>query len=165
MNPEVLALIAEQARREYYASSFYLAASHWCNRESYTGSQRFFELASLEERDHLQRFLLYLNEYADQPVTIPAVERKGTWEFQSLSDTFTQALTLELEVTEHIKEIARQADAKGDQETEAFLQWFLLEQIQSVSELRTLGRLLTHAGEDPAALLQVDDRIGALAQA
>jgi ferritin len=165
MDRRTLEALTAQSGREALASSIYLAMAHWANYRAFSGSERWFLKASQEERDHMQEFLRFVNEYGDQLPTIPAVSAQTAQAYGSLLEVFQAALTLEIQVTDHIKTLASLADEAGDQEVEAFLQWFLREQIDSVSQYRTLVQLLETCGEDVGALLLADQQIGKLAEA
>lgn len=160
----VQALIVAQTEREARARSIYLSLSLWCNLAGYDGAQAYFRKSSEDEGEHLGKFLDFLADYTDFQCPVPAVDVQNLGP-ASLMDAFSEALALEQTVTTAINGIARAADEEEDaQEVEAFLQWFLLEQIASVSEIRTILRWLQRAGDDTAALFSADEKIGELVE-
>lgn len=159
MNPELLELIAAQTGREQLASHTYKSLALWCAAAGFAGSQGFFEATAKEEIEHRDKQLAFLNDYCDSLPPVPAATEE-LLQPSTLLDAFIAALTLEIEVTAALRGISAKADELGAHEVEAFYVWFLNEQIDSVSTLRTIVRQLTFAGDNPAAVLAIDALIG-----
>lgn len=158
MNPKLLAMLAAQAEKELAAHHVYLSLSLWAGAEGYPGAQAHFARASEDERGHMVKLLTFLSDYADVEAAVPsaieALERPD-----SLRTAFEQALALELAVTDAIKGLASLADESDEQEVEAFLAWFLNEQIESVSQYRGYVRTLQRCGTDEAAIRLFDSSL------
>lgn len=152
--------IQEQVGRELLAHATYLSLALWCDANSYTGSASYFYRASDDEFSHAKKFLKFLNDYFDQIPAVPAVDEVKVMA-GSLGDCFQMELDLELAVTTAISDLAGLAEKSGDHATRAFLQWFLDEQVDSVSEARTLVRLVRSAGTN---VLEADEQIGEMVE-
>lgn len=152
--------IQEQVGRELLAHHTYLSLALWCDANSYNGAAKYFYHASDEEYMHAKKFLSFLNDYFDKIPSVPAVGDIRVIA-TSLLDCFNKQLQLELAVTKAISNLGAIAEAEGDHATCAFLQWFLDEQVTSVSESRGLVRLVTSAGNN---ILEADEQIGEMVE-
>lgn len=161
LNDTLIEMIQAQSAREALARHTYQSRSLWCALQGYDGAQAWFAMNAAEEGEHLAKWLQFAADYADVQIPLPTVleaqEQPG-----SLLEAFQDTLALELSVTEAINAIAAAGDETA-QELEAFCQWFLLEQIASVSEIRTIVRWLERA-PDAAGLFMADEKIGELAE-
>lgn len=151
----LIELIALQAGREANAHSTYLSFAFWAANQGYPGAAGYFKKQAYEELEHRDKILAFLNDYADVASPIPGVEAPPA-QVTALRETFSLALELELRVTDAIRELTQVACEEGSQEVVAFLNWFNLEQIASVSELRGYVRAFERAGDNEAAVRMID---------
>lgn len=159
MSPKLIQLIADQTGRELLAHHTYLSLGLWCASAGFEGAATWFQSQATEERGHMVKQLAFLNDYADVPPAVPSAMEERLQPV-ALADAFAASLALELQVTDALNQIAKTADEEGAQEVEAFFNWFLTEQISSVSQIRTILRRLQFAGNNPAAILAIDQSLG-----
>jgi bacterioferritin B len=160
MNERVSAAINEQIGHEFLASQQYLAIAAYYEGEALPVLGRHFRRQSGEEREHALKFLKYLIDVG-APVRIPATPAPRG-EFSGLEEPIALALEHEKKVTAQIEAIYAAAVESKDYTTQGFLQWFLQEQVEEVSSMDALLRVVRMAGGDP---LRVEMVVGSGAAA
>jgi ferritin len=147
-----LALLRDQIRNEFTASQQYTAVAVWLDDEDLPQLAAHFYAQALEERNHAMSMVQYLLD-SDARVAIPGVDDVRN-DFASVEDVVRLALAQEKQVTEQITTLARTARDEGDYLGEQFMQWFLKEQVEEVSSMSTLLRVVERAGDNA---LQVEE--------
>jgi bacterioferritin B len=129
-------LLQDQVRNELTASQQYLAVAVWFDNQDLPRLAAHFYRQALEERNHAMMIVRYLMDN-DIAVTIPGVEDVRN-DFTETRELVALALEQEREVTQEIVTLAKTARDEGDYLGEQFLQWFLKEQVEEVSQMSTL---------------------------
>src|SRR5262245_45606748 len=145
--------INEQIGNEFGASLQYVAiAVHFDTRALPQLAAHFYKQAA-EERDHAMRFVKFIVD-ADGEVVIPAVPApKAT--FKTAEEAVKMSLDWECEVTKQIHNLVALAKAENNYTTDTFLQWFVAEQLEEVSAMDNLLKVIRMAGEP--GLLRVEE--------
>ena len=150
--PDVVESLNAQLGRELEAHLQYLAISSWFDSEGLPELTRFFAAQAAEEHLHAMKFLAYVQDVGG-PVAIPALAApKPT--FESAEEAVAASLEWENQVTASIDAIMDQAIGARDHATQAFLQWFVTEQVEEVSTMSELLQVTRRAGEDNLLLLE-----------
>jgi ferritin len=144
-----------QVGREFGAMLQYVAVASYFARESLPEMAAFFYAQAEDERDHALRFVKYVVDTGGR-VQIPAIAAPKN-EFKSIADAVQLSLDWERAVTKQINELAELAIKESDHITQNFLQWFMNEQLEEVSTMDTLLKVVERAGPD--RLLQVEEYI------
>ncbi|HZZ46377.1 MAG TPA: ferritin [Pseudonocardia sp.] len=139
-------LLLDQVRAEFTAAQQYTAVAVWLDGEDLPQLAARFYSQAAEERDHGMMMIQYLLD-KDLPVQIPGVDDVRN-DFKTVRDVVELALTQEREVTEQITRLARAARDEGDYVGEQFMHWFLKEQVEEVSSMSTLLRVVERAGDN-----------------
>ncbi|HUF26930.1 MAG TPA: ferritin [Gemmatimonadaceae bacterium] len=135
----------EQIGHEFGASIQYVAiAAHFDSEGLPTLARHFYKQAT-EEREHAMRFVKFTLD-ADGRVQIPAIPAPRS-DFGSAEEAVQLSLDWEKSVTKQINGLMDQAIKENDHITQNFLQWFMNEQLEEVSSMDTLLRLVRRAGE------------------
>lgn len=129
-------LLQDQVRNELTASQQYLAVAVWFDNEDLPRLGAHFYRQSIEERNHAMMIVQYLMDN-DIKVAIPSIEEVRN-DFTETRELVALALEQEREVTQEIVTLAKAARDEGDYLGEQFLQWFLKEQVEEVSQMSTL---------------------------
>lgn len=149
---KVIAAINEQIGYEFSASmQYYAIAAHFAAEALPQLSQHFFKQAE-EEKDHALRFIKYVVD-AGGRVIIPALGAPKA-NFKTPKDAVKLSLGQEVKVTHQINALVELARVEKDYITINFLQWFLTEQLEEVSSMDNLLKIVERAGSD---LLQADE--------
>lgn len=117
-------------------------------------SQHFLKQAD-EERQHAMKFVGYVMD-AGGTVAVPAIPAPRA-RFASAEEAVALALEWELTVTKQITTLLDRASSERDYVAHDFLEWFAREQLEEVSSMETLLKMIQRAGEP--GLLQVENAI------
>jgi ferritin len=158
-NQKTIDAINEQIGYEFSASmQYYAIAAYFATEALPHFSSHFFRQAE-EEKGHALRFMKYVVD-AGGRVVIPAIEAPQS-KFKNAEKAIKLSLDQEIHVTEQINALVGMARMENDYITINFLQWFLTEQLEEVSSMDNLLKIVQRAGDN---LLQADDylsRVGA----
>lgn len=138
-------LINEQIAHELIASNQYLQLATYFDGQALRKLSAFFYKQSGEEREHALKFVHYLTEVgADVRILeIPA----ANYDVNSAEQAFQISLDWEKEVTRRIHAMMDQAVSEKDYASQAFLQWFVTEQVEEKSTMETMLQVVQKAGE------------------
>jgi ferritin len=150
--------INQQIGNEFGASLQYVAIATHFDREALPVLAGHFYQQADEERAHAMKFVKFLVDAGGQPVipTIPAPQVK----FASAEEAVRLSLDWELEVTKQINQLVAIAKKESDYTTDNFLQWFVSEQLEEVSSMDALLKVIQRAGEK--GLLRVEEHLARL---
>jgi ferritin len=149
---KVINAINEQIGYEFSASmQYYAIAAHFAAEALPQLSAHFFQQAE-EEKDHALRFIKYVVD-AGGSVVIPAIDAPQS-KFKNPEQAVKLSLDQEVKVTHQINALVELARSENDYITINFLQWFLTEQLEEVSSMDNLLKIVQRAGDD---LLQADE--------
>ena len=139
------AAINKQIGAEFGASLQYVAmASHFAEQSYPVLAAHFFKQAG-EERDHALRFLKYVLE-AGGHIEIPQIPAPKH-AFRSAEEAVALALEWEKNVTDMINNLMALALKEEDYLTQNMLGWFIKEQLEEVSSMDNLLRIVQRTGE------------------
>ena len=151
-NQKVIDAINEQIGYEFSASlQYYAIAAHFAAEALPQLSAHFFKQAE-EEKGHALRFMKYVVD-AGGRVVIPALGAPQA-NFKNPEAAVKLSLDQEVHVTQQINGLVELARTQSDFITINFLQWFLTEQLEEVSSMDNLLKIVQRAGTN---LLQADE--------
>jgi len=145
--------INRQICYEFSAMLQYVAiASHFVGDSLHELATHFYRQAE-EERDHAMRFIKYLLDAGGQVEIndVPAPQNK----FASAEEAVKLSLDQEKKVTEQINALVELAMQEKDYISQNALTWFVNEQLEEVSSMENLLKVVQLAG--PKNLLYVED--------
>jgi ferritin len=143
---KVIDAINEQIGYEFSASlQYYAIGAHFATEALPQLSAHFFQQAE-EEKGHALRFIKYVVD-AGGYVAIPAIEAPQS-RFKNPEAAVKLSLDQEVKVTHQINALVELARSENDYITINFLQWFLTEQLEEVSSMDNLLKIVQRAGTD-----------------
>ena len=145
--------INRQICYEFSAMLQYVAiASHFVGESLHELAAHFYRQAE-EERDHAMRFIKYLLDAGGRVEIndVPAPQNK----FATAEEAVKLSLDQEKKVTEQINALVEAAIKEKDYITQNALTWFVNEQLEEVSSMENLLKIVQLAG--PKNLLYVED--------
>lgn len=152
ISKELEQAINDQVGREFGASLQYISIAAYFDADSLPQLAAFFYRQSGEERMHALKFVDYIVDAGGQ-VRIGAIS-SSRYDFKSAQDAVQAALDWETEVTKQINALMALAIDQKDYISQDFLRWFVTEQLEEISTMETLLRVVERAGDN---LLWVED--------
>ena len=146
-SPAFVERLNEQVGNEFAAHQQYVAIAVHYDDEALPRLAAFFYAQALEERNHAMMMVQYLLD-ADVEVVIPGVAAPQT-KFGDIVEPVALALEQERRVSDQIEALAKVAREEGDYLSEQFTQWFLKEQVEEVSTMSDLLRVVERARDSP----------------
>ena len=144
--------INEQVGYEFAASIQYTAIAAHFDAESLPFLAQHFYRQAAEEHQHAMKFIKFLVD-AGARVEIPVIA-KPIGKFPFAEDAVKLSLEQEIKVTNLINSLMDLALKDNNHIAATFLQWFVIEQLEEVSSMDQLLKIMQRAGE--ANLLLVE---------
>jgi ferritin len=118
----------KQINAEIYSSYLYLSMAAYVESETFKGIAHWLQLQAQEELAHAMKFYNFIYDRGGR-VELAAIEGpKTSW--KSLLDVFENVYEHECKVTGLINDLVDLALAEKDHASNAFLQWFVNEQVE-----------------------------------
>lgn len=161
LNYDIVKALNEQIEKEAFASAQYLAMASWMEERGFEGSATFLYAQSDEERMHMMRIFHYINEAGNTAIS-PGVDQPKH-DFSSFKEVFETVLKQEQDVTESIHNLVNLCMEHRDHTTHNFLQWYVAEQLEEESQIRTILDKLKIIGNDGGAMYMLDKDLKGIA--
>jgi ferritin len=145
ISPDMAAALNEQVGHEFGASLQYVAIAAYFDGEGLPLLAKHFYRQAEEEREHAMRFVKFLVD-ADADVRIPAIPEPRS-RFGSAEEAVQLSLDWERSVTAQINALVDRAIKEKDHISKNLLDWFVHEQLEEMSSMDTLLRMVRRAGE------------------
>ena len=144
--------INEQIGYEFAASIQYTAIAAHFDAESLPYLAQHFYKQAAEEHQHAMKFIKFLID-AGARVEIPAIA-KPVAKFPFAEDAVKLSLDQEVNVTGLINSLMDLALKENKHIASTFLQWFVSEQLEEVSSMDQLLKIVQRAGEGRLLLVE-----------
>jgi ferritin len=144
----------KQVNAEFFAAYLYLSAAAYLDGENLSGFASWMKNHAREELTHGQKLFDYIQSRGGK-VTLTAIEAPKT-EWKSVAEAVSDAYEHELKVTKMIDDLVDLSRAQKDNASEAFLQWFVTEQVEEEEITSALLEKVKFVGDNKAALLALD---------
>ncbi|WP_430411376.1 ferritin [Kordia sp.] len=149
-----------QIRIESESSQVYLAMASFAEVQGFEGVASFMYMHSDEERQHMLKFVKYINERGGH-ATISELS-KPPLEYGSLKEMFQQLFDHEVKVSKSINDLVHISLQEQDYATHNFLQWYVAEQIEEEALARTILDKINLIGDDKGGLYLFDRDVQAI---
>jgi len=148
----------DQINAELYSAYIYLAMSAYFEAENLLGCANWMRIQVQEETAHAMKIYDFVNERGGR-VVLKAVEGPPK-DWKSPLAAFEAAYEHEQYVTGRINKLVDLAIAEKDHASNAFLQWFVNEQVEEETSVDTIVQNLKMAEKAPGAMFMVDRELG-----
>ncbi|MCF7708811.1 MAG: ferritin [Verrucomicrobia bacterium] len=145
ISKELNKAINAQVGNEFGASLQYIAIASYFEEDGLPALAAHFFNQADEERAHAMKFVRYILE-AGGHVTIPEIKAPKC-EFNSAEEAVQLSLDWEKDVTNQINQLMDMAAKEPDYAAQAMLEWFVTEQLEEVSSMDFLLKMVKRAGE------------------
>ena len=148
----------EQVSNEFYSAYQYLAMAAYCESVNLPGFAQWMRTQSQEETEHAMKFYDFILDRNGR-VVLQAIEGPVI-EFGSPLEVFEQALEQEQKVTAMINDLYGLAVKESDYASQAFLQWFVTEQVEEEKNAGDVAETLKMVGDKSEMLFLLDRELG-----
>jgi ferritin len=148
----------EQIKNELYSAYLYLSMSAYCEAANLPGFAHWMRMQAQEEEAHAMKFYDFIYERGGR-VVLQAIDQPPV-EFPSPLAVFEQTLEHEQKVTAMIHDLYTLAVEEKDYASQAFLQWFVTEQVEEEDSASQILETLKMIGDKGHALLMLDRQLG-----
>jgi len=148
----------EQIKNELYSAYLYLSMSAYCEAANLPGFAHWMRVQAQEEVGHAMKFYDFICERGGR-VVLQAIDQPPV-EFQSPLHVFEQILEHEQKVTAMIHDLYGLAAQEKDYASQAFLQWFVTEQVEEEGSATQIVETLKMIGDKGQALVMLDRELG-----
>ncbi|WP_247235457.1 ferritin [Telluribacter sp. SYSU D00476] len=162
LKEEIEILLNNQVKMEAEASAKYLAMASWCDRNGFKNSAAYFLRQSDEEREHMMKIFNYIMTVGGTAVSPEVGGIKQ--DYPTFRSIFEAALQSEIAVTQSINRIVTASRNVEDYATEAFMQWFVNEQVEEEDNARRALELFDVIGEEGTGRYFIDKAIKKLGE-
>jgi ferritin len=133
----------------------------WAERSGYPGAANWLYAQTEEERIHMLKLVHYLNDRGGTAV-IPALPAP-TASYKDLIDVFQQVLKHEEFISASINELYAVCIKEKDYTSANYLQWYITEQVEEESTVRSILDQIRLAGKE--GLFLMDKELATMATA
>jgi len=144
----------KQFNAELYSSYLYLSMAAWLSQKGLNGFEHWMKCQVQEEMDHAIRFFDYINERGGK-VIMECID-KPDCEWNSPDHVFEAVCAHEAHVTDLINNVMNVAVEEKDFAGQAFLQWFIVEQVEEEATVGDVHNQLKLIGETQNNLFMLD---------
>lgn len=158
ISADVEMLLNQQIKKEAHSSSLYLSMASWCDRNGFDNSADYFFKQAEEERSHQLKFFKYVLDMGGTAISPDITNIKN--EYSSFREVFEEALEMEVNITQSIKNIAARCHKEQDYVTLEYLNWFFQEQREEEYKARRALELFDVIGEEGTGRWEIDKYVG-----
>ena len=158
MNSKIESAFNEQLNAELFSSYLYLSMAAYFESQNLKGMAGWMRMQAIEEHMHAMKFFDFINECGGR-VTLAKIQEPKT-EWSSSLDVFEDTCEHESKVTSLINDLVDLAIKEKDHAANAFLQWFITEQIEEEATAQEIRDKLKLIGDNPVALFMIERELG-----
>lgn len=148
-----------QIMHEFFSAYLYLSMSAYADSMTMPGVAHWFRLQAEEEMEHGMKFFDYIHDRGGKVELLP-IDQPQT-KFSSIKETFDLAYGHEQKVTARINLIYELAVKENDYASQAFLQWFVTEQVEEEKNASFIADMFAKIGDNVPGLLALDHQLAA----
>ena len=148
----------KHANAEFYSSYLYLSMSAYFQSINLTGFAHWMRVQAREELAHAMKFYDHVIERGGR-VSLQVVDAPAA-QWDSPLAAFEDAYRHEQKVTGLINQLVDDAVQSKDHATNAFLQWFVAEQVEEEASVDAIVQKLKLVGGAPGGLFMIDHHLG-----
>ncbi|MFH1748484.1 MAG: ferritin [Planctomycetota bacterium] len=154
LNQKIEEAFNKQINAELFSSYLYLSMAAYCDSLNLTGMSHWMQMQAHEENIHAMKFFDFINERGGR-VTLAKIEAPQV-EWASPLAAFQGAYEHECKISGMINKLVDLALGERDHAANAFLQWFVTEQVEEESSVLDIAEKLKLTGDNGGMLLMLD---------
>ena len=153
----------DQIMHEFYSAYLYLSMAAWLETEGLEGMGRWMRVQAMEEMTHAMKFFDHILERGGEPELLAIEKPPVKWD--SPLAAFENAFAHEQFISGKINELMTLSLSESDHASNAFLQWFVTEQVEEEESVSEIVDQLQLIEDDRGALFMLDRELGQRAAA
>ena len=154
MNQKIQDAFNGQVNAELFSAYLYLSMGAWAETKNLKGLTHWMRLQAQEELQHALKFYDFINERGGT-VILTQIEAPQT-QWASSVEAFADAYAHECEISGRIDRLVDLALQERDHAANAFLQWFVTEQVEEEATAVEALEKFKLAADSPGALFMLD---------
>ena len=154
LHPKIQDAFNKQLNAEYFSSYLYLSMAAYFESQNLKGMAQWMQLQAQEENMHAMKFFDFINERGGK-VTLTRIEAPKT-EWSSPLQVFEETCAHESKVTGLINDLVDLAISERDHAANAFLQWFVTEQVEEEASVQEITEKLRMVGDRGGMMFMLD---------
>ncbi len=158
LKPKMEEALNRQINAELHSSYLYLSMAAYFESQTLPGMANWMRIQAQEEEVHAMKLFDFIHE-RDGRVLLTEIEGPET-EWESPLDAFRAAFAHECKISGLINDLVDLSIKESDHATNAFLQWFVSEQVEEEANAKAIVDKLKLAGGNSVALLMIDGELG-----
>ena len=158
LKPKVLEALNAQVNAELDSAYLYLSMAAWFESKKFRGMARWMRTQSHEEWGHGMKIYDFIVSRSGRVLLAAVDTPKAEWD--SVPAVFADSYKHECKVTGLINGLMKLAESESDFATQAFLQWFVTEQVEEEAQVEFIVEKLKMMGESNIALFMLDAELG-----
>lgn len=158
MNKNIEAAFNEHLNAELFSSYLYLSMANYFTSKNLEGMANWMRIQTDEERLHGVKFIDHINNRGGRVILKQIEGPKVEW--ASPLEAFQEAYAHELMISSRINALASLAIKEGDHAANAFLQWFVNEQVEEEANVLRIVEKLKLIGDNGMGLMMIDEQLG-----
>ena len=158
LNKKIEAAFNSQINAETYSAYLYWSMAACFEGLNLKGFANWMIVQAQEEMIHAMKFYNFINERGGQ-ATLTAIEAPPT-EWANPLSAFKNAYEHEQKVTALINDLVNLAIEEKDHASNAFLQWFVSEQVEEEASADEVVQKLSLMADAPGGLFMLDQQLG-----
>ncbi|MHC1783323.1 MAG: ferritin [Anaerolineaceae bacterium] len=147
----------EQIKHEFFSAYLYLSMAAYAESINMAGVANWYKLQAEEEMEHGMKFFEYILDRGGK-IELQAIDKPQV-KFTSVKETFDLSYAHEQKVTARINLIYSLAVKESDYASQAFLQWFVTEQVEEEKNASQIAEMLAMIGENTNGLFALDHQL------
>ena len=153
--------INRQINAELYSAYLYLSMASWFEEQNLLGFTNWMKCQYLEETMHGMKFYNFLNDRGGRAL-LTAIDSPNT-KWKSPLEVFEEVYAHEQKVTALVNDLVYLSKEIRDYASESLLKWFIDEQVEEEATADQIVSRLKLIGNEPSALLLLDQELAARA--
>ncbi len=147
----------EHINAEFYSAHLYLSMSAYFKSIDLLGFANWMNVQFEEEMSHAMKFFEFVDQM-DGRVRLTKIEAPPV-EWDSPLAVYQHTYEHEQTVSKGIHELVTLAIQENDHATNNFLQWFVAEQVEEESSVKSVLKKLRFVEDSKSALLMIDQEL------
>ncbi|HIJ65304.1 MAG TPA: ferritin [Candidatus Hydrogenedentes bacterium] len=158
LKKEIEKAFNEQINAELYSSYLYLSMAAYFESNNLAGFGNWMRVQAQEELVHAMKFFTFIHERGGKVVLDAIAKPPAKW--SSPKNAFQEVYKHECKVSALIHKLVDLAIAEKDHAANAFLQWFVEEQIEEEASADAIVKKLELLDGAPGGMYMLDRELG-----